>query len=513
MVNRLANFAHHQLLNSHLFKLQSNLFDAQIAVASEKKTQEYAGIPDQSERLVRLEHLTQQSEQFISNNQVVDLRMQSQDIALVGVEDSIRNMYDMISDYSSGERRDAEQVEQVQKFAYQALRDIQGFLNESMAGRYLFSGSRTAQAPVDLGLQDNLAAFQAKWDGNAHKYPETRDAHVSEFGVSFSATTTLTTTVTGTGTGDNEYMEIQIGGYGASDYANFKVGSSINLNGTSNDGDWTVTAVSGTYIRVKTEHTDTETINSTLTFERGSNDIYSITDATMDFNGSTITAGTGGAGTFDDVEVPSTITVSNGGNNNGKTLTVTGVSADGSALTVSQKVGAAATDTAGTLTLSNYYNGDLMETSHRVDENRTIDININGLNPAFDKAIRALSIIAQGEFGSAGGLDQNTGRADDALWLLDSALDFPTDGTPPYGAEDNSSIEQLRFNTAFDRKQIENSIEREERTINFLKTSIGEIEDINMLEATTELLDIDRALQASYQVLSRTQKLGLSNFL
>jgi len=124
-----------------------------------------------------------------------------------------------------------------------------------------------------------------------------------------------------------------------------------------------------------------------------------------------------------------------------------------------------------------------------------------------------LSIIAQGQFGTTGGLDQNTGRADDALWLLDSALDAPTDGTPPYGAEEGSSIEQLRFNTAFDRQQMKNSIERERQTINFLQTSIGEIEDINMLQATTELLDIDRALQASYQVLSRTQKLGLANFL
>jgi flagellin-like hook-associated protein FlgL len=96
---------------------------------------------------------------------------------------------------------------------------------------------------------------------------------------------------------------------------------------------------------------------------------------------------------------------------------------------------------------------------------------------------------------------------------MDSALNFPTDGAPPYGAETTESIEQLRFDNAFNRQQIKGSIQRETQTINFLQTSIGEVEDIDKLEAMTELLDIDRALQASYQVLARTQNLGLSNFL
>jgi hypothetical protein len=271
MVNRLANFAHHQLLNSHLFKLQNDLFDAEISVATEKKTQKYAGIPEQSERLVRLEHLSSQSQRFIDNNNVVDLRLQTQDIALVGMEDTIRNMYDMVSDYGSGERRDAEQVEQVQKFAYQALRDIQGFLNETIAGRYLFSGSRTSQAPVDLGLGSSLSDFQTKWDGDQVKFPETRDAHIAEFGLAFSATDTMTTTLGGSG--NDQYMEIQFSAYAAADYANFKNGADITLDGgTSNDGNWTISAVDTTtgYIRVKRKDLQDETSADTFTIKRGS---------------------------------------------------------------------------------------------------------------------------------------------------------------------------------------------------------------------------------------------------
>lgn len=509
MVNRLANFAHHQLLNSHLFKLQSNLFDAQIAVATEKKTQQYAGIPDQSERLVRLEHLLNQSKSYNNNNEVVDLRLQSQDIALVGVEDTVRNMYDMLSDYGAGERRDAEQVAQVQKFAYQALRDIQGFLNESVAGRYLFSGSRTSSAPVDLELGDNLGDFQSKWNGDTTKFPETRDALISEFGVADNITATLG------GTGNNQYVELDLAGYAPADYGTFKAGSSITISGgTANDGTWTISEVDTTtgYIRVNRKDLTDETSLDTFTLKKGSDTDKIITD-TMTYAGSTITAA-GGAGTFSDIQVPATIEINSGSGNNTMTVTVRSVSADGSSITVDETIGNASGGAqAGEIKLANYYNGDLMETRHRIDENRTIDVNTNALNPAFDKAIRALSIIAQGEFGTAGGLDQNTERTDEAIWLMDSALNFPTNGAPPYGAETTESIEQLRFDNAFNRQQIKGSIQRETQTINFLQTSIGEVEDIDKLEAMTELLDIDRALQASYQVLARTQNLGLSNFL
>ncbi|WP_135076153.1 flagellin [Terasakiella sp. SH-1] len=507
MAIRLANMAHHTLLNSHLFKLQQNLFDSQMSVATEKKTQDYMGIPDQSGRVVQLEHLAAQSQRFIDNNEVVDLRLQSTDIALVGVEDTIRNMYDMISDYGAGERRDAEQVEQVQKFAYQALRDIQGFLNETVAGRYLFSGSRTAQRSVDLGLGKDIAEFQEKWNGDTLKYPESRDAHIAEFGVSADFDFTLG------GTGNNQYMEIDISSYAAADYSNFTVGADIELSDTANDGRWTVTAVDTTtgYIRVARKDFTDETSSDTFTIKKGSDRDTIISDS-MTYSGNTITAASG-AGTFNDIEIPATLEIASGSGNNNMTVTISSVSADGSSLTVEQKTATAGTNDTGTITMADYYGGDQMEIQHRIDKNRTIDLDTNALNPAFDKAIRGLAIIAQGEFGSAGGLDQNTGRTEDALWLLDSALDFPTDGTPPYGTEETDSIEQLRFNGAFARQQIKSSIEREEDMIGYLLNNVSNIEDVDMLEATTGLMDIERALQASYQVLSRTQKLNLSQYL
>ena len=515
MVNRLANFAHHQLLNSHLFKLQNDLFKAEIAVATEKKTQQYSGLPDQSSRLVRLEHLSAQSKNYIDNNKIVDLRLQTQDIAMVGIEKTIRNMYDMLNDYVSGETRDAEQVEKVQKFAYQALRDIQGFLNETIAGRYIFAGSRTAQSPADLGLGKDLAEFQSKWNGNTQKYPETRAANISEFGT----TETGTTFTLGSSTVNGE--QIQHGVMNVANSSLYEVGSTITLTGT-NAGTWTIAdknqdganTLRLTRQELSANASSPAADNYTFVIKRGTETKTITEPVTVDPVTGYIRPTNPAA--FNGIEIPSTIEITSADGNNNMHVTAEALNADGNgSLTITQKKMTAVAGPGETVNVnvSNYYNGDLMQTKHRIDENRTIDASVNALDPAFDKAIRALSIIAQGEYGTSGGLDQNIKRADEAIWLLDSALDFPTDGAPPYGAEEISSVEQIRFNTAFNRTQIKTSIERETKMNGFLENSVGDIENINMLEATTNLLDINRALEASYQVLSRTQKLGLANFL
>ncbi|GGF56339.1 hypothetical protein GCM10011332_07280 [Terasakiella brassicae] len=515
MVNRLANFAHHQFLNSHLFKLQNDLFDAEIAVASEKKTQKYAGLASQSQRLVNLEYLARQSEQFNLNNNAMDLRLETQDIAMVGIEETISNIKDMLSDFSSGERRDENQVEQMQKFAYQALRDIQGFLNEKVGGRYLFSGSRIETSPVSLGLGNDLNDFQTTWNGDTTTYPTTRSANIMEFGVNETGVTyTLGNSVI-------NGEQVQHGVMTVADSSLYQTGSSITLTGT-NAGTWTVLDKDqdgANTLRLARKELNTNasspaTDTYTFTVKRGTKEETFNADVVVDPVTGYITPSN--PTDFQGVTIPSTIEITSADGNNNLHVTATAFNEDTlGSLTIEQKpltaVGGAGE--AVTVSSQNYYNGDLMTSNHRIDDNRVITLDTNGLDPAFEKAIRALSIIAQGKLGTTGGLDQNTDRADDALWLLNSSLNFPTDGTPPYGTEETSSIEQLRFNNAFQRNQIKDSITREEKTIGFLEVNIGSIENIDMLEATTRLLDIDRALQASYQVLSRTQKLGLANFL
>lgn len=237
--------------------------------------------------------------------------------------------------------------------------------------------------------------------------------------------------------------------------------------------------------------------------------------------GNTITATNGGS--LAGLAVGSTITIANSGNGNDGTYTV--VSNTGTVVTISgaMTVGASTinvantvnngADATATITASSYYAGDTATQKHRVSENREFTLDVNAIDPAFDKAIRAMSIIAQGTFGTAGGLDQNTGRLDDALYLINAAFEIAPPGTPPYGPESTSNIVQIRQDLGFERILISRTNEANESLIAFFDKRITEDENSDNLRVTAELLDQSNALEASYQALSRIQQLSLTNFL
>lgn len=235
--------------------------------------------------------------------------------------------------------------------------------------------------------------------------------------------------------------------------------------------------------------------------------------------GDTITAAT--AGSLAGIAVGSTITVANSASNDG---TYTVVSNDGTNITISGTIAGTAVTvtntvagegpTAGvTLSSASPYSGDTLDTTFRVSEDRSFDIDINAIDPAFEKAIRAMALIAQGVFGTNGGLDNNQQRIDEALYLIDSALDPITTGTAPFGTELTSNIEDLDQEMGYERVLIDQTNTRFKELIGFFEGRIAEVENVDLLDAVTRLTDDQQALEASYQALARIKQLSLSNFL
>ena len=148
-----------------------------------------------------------------------------------------------------------------------------------------------------------------------------------------------------------------------------------------------------------------------------------------------------------------------------------------------------------------------------MSEDRSFDIDINAIDPAFEKAIRAMALIAQGVFGTNGGLDNNQQRIDEALYLIDSALDPITTGTAPFGTELTSNIEDLDQEMGYERVLIDQTNTRFKELIGFFEGRIAEVENVDLLDAVTRLTDDQQALEASYQALARIKQLSLSNFL
>ncbi len=225
------------------------------------------------------------------------------------------------------------------------------------------------------------------------------------------------------------------------------------------------------------------------------------------------------AGSFTGL-VPGTVITLSGTTANNGTYTIGGIDdpANTTTLTLNPTVtlddNGGVPDTYGTMTtLGGYYRGDNQSVTHRVDDNQSFDFDITAVDPTFEKAIRALSIIAQGEYGTPGGLDQNLQRVDDALYLLNGVVDQVASGTPPYGDELPGSIPKMETGIAFNRVLIKDMNTQQRELTAFFEESIASIENVDSLEAVTRLLDEMNALEASYQALAKIRSLSLSNFL
>ncbi len=237
----------------------------------------------------------------------------------------------------------------------------------------------------------------------------------------------------------------------------------------------------------------------------------------------TATPGTAAvADVFANLRAGMKITIGGMTTNNG-TFTIKSVSSDKSTITVEENITADETDTDGatmkvfaadgTITASPYYNGDKVSLTQRIDKDREFSLDLNAVDPAFEKALRAMSIIAQGVFATEGGLDQNIDRIQDSLFLLESSVSPTVSGTPPFGTELSSNIEQVQMDLGFDMVLLFQTNERHQKFIAFLESSIARTENSDPLDTIIRLLDDSRTLEASFEALARIRELSLVNFL
>lgn len=304
-------------------------------------------------------------------------------------------------------------------------------------------------------------------------------------------------------------------------------------NSTSNNGTFTIASIAadGSSVTVEetiTDETDTDGVNfagSGNSFAYVSGTTLTVTDATNTIQVVENDGTTAVPNAFKGLVAGQTITLSGTATSNG-TYTIASISADKSSIVVNDPTNiimADETDTdgaqlqvfgaTGTISSTSYYLGDDQGLTHRVDDDRNFVFDVQANDPAFEKAVRAIKIILQGEFGTEGGLDQNLDRVNDAMYLLNAALDETVSGDPPFGAELKGSFESVEQDIGFDQFLIEQINATHTRFIGFLEQDIAKVENTDQLEAITKLLDDQQALQASYQTFARIRQLSLTNFL
>jgi flagellar hook-associated protein 3 FlgL len=299
-------------------------------------------------------------------------------------------------------------------------------------------------------------------------------------------------------------------------------------NAGGNNGTYTIESISAdglTATLVATDNLAGGTATETAAVLAGSG---SITYADNDPAADTITLGGGYFRDLDGNNLPAGTQITFAGTTGGlndNTYTIASVSSDGRTATLipsdavddttpTQTAGTISVGgTVGTISATSYYKGDTSTQTHRASESRSFEFNITGIDPAFEKAIRGMFLILQGETGTEGGLDQNQNRISEGLYLLDDALDRTNNQPPPFGAELDSNIEEMEIILGYRAVLLSDIKKSNEAIISSFQTSVSSIEDIDPLEAITRLLDTQRTLEASYQTFARVRQLSLSNFL
>ncbi|OHC76569.1 MAG: hypothetical protein A3G18_13475 [Rhodospirillales bacterium RIFCSPLOWO2_12_FULL_58_28] len=518
MSTRVASFSANQQLINLLMRGQQRMQETQVQITSEKVSQDYAGIAPVSERLVNIENSTTLLKQFKANNDMLDLDMNTVEVTLDGIQKTVADFRDLLNNFQSGDMSDETQVKNIQEAAFRAMTDMQTNLNIDVGGKYLFSGARISSIPVDMELT-SLGDFQTRWTGNASNgtlYPVTRghnvhpkltatagtpwdgvnvDTTARDYGVlSFAAGTSITAATAGK-------------------FANIPVGGTITIAGTAgNNGTYTVSANNGTTITT-VEATALEAGVAAATVAMATYPTSGFGTLAFANVGVADTITASRTGSFGNVPVGSKITITGSASNNG---TFTVAANTGTVITLSSTdslVNEAATAAPTITTDISYYDGDSQSTLHKVTEGREFSMDLNAIDPAFEKAIRAMSIIAQGVFGTAGGLDNNHKRVDDAQYLLTAALEPTSPGAPPFETEQTSSIEKVQMDIGFNRLLLDRTNKSHDQLIGFFDQRVADIENINPLDAITRLLDDQKAMEASYQAMATVRRLSLSNYL
>ncbi|MBT4932933.1 MAG: hypothetical protein HOL66_14880 [Rhodospirillaceae bacterium] len=542
-MSRISTLSSNNELIKLMLKTQSRLQDQQVQVATEKNSQDYTGIAKDSERLISIETTRAVLDNFSSTNALMDMRLTVTGTALDGIDDALSEFRKDLIKFEATSMTGVLEVRDIQNVAFTTLQTMEAFLNTDVNGQFLFSGGRATTQPVDLGLT-TLSDLQTKWDGANVTYPTYRDNSIHP---KLTATTGYPSNPAAGFTALN--FTAGAGGTIATTNVTAQV-DTVTIGGTVEAGDKYTATINGTLVTYTVTGAEANldairdnffaAINTaalgvtaaaggagqlTLTADTAGTaftaTVAPINGGVTSDNTATIATTTANANAFANIPVGSTITISGADTtaNNG-TYTVAsnsgGVITVGATETITTTVTPDANVAGDTLTMTNnmsYYQGDEVTQTHSVNKSRSFNVDLNGVDPAIEKAIRGLFIIAQGQFQTAGGLDQNTSRVSDIRYLMDSALQRNPGGTPPYGTELTSSLDQVTMNIGFDRVLIDQTNALNKSLVAFYDQKVADFEDIDPLAVYTKMLDEQTALEASYSAMARIRQLSLLNFM
>lgn len=145
-MTRVANFAQHERNLAHILDAQKRLNDAQLKISSGKRSEHYSGVARDARRIVNVETAHVRTTQFISNNKLIDQRLQT-------METNVAQVFELVTQYKTllinalNADNSSDLAMPIQTQAM--LDEVSALLNVEQDGRFLFAGTRTDTRPVD----------------------------------------------------------------------------------------------------------------------------------------------------------------------------------------------------------------------------------------------------------------------------------------------------------------------------------------------------------------------------
>jgi flagellar hook-associated protein 3 FlgL len=176
-MTRIANLAQYNQMMANIRQTQTRWQDTNIQASTGYKAQRYSGIAPDSRQLINLESSRARMGQYQTNNNTVNLRLQTMEVSISNVTDAATKLKNLLTNALNGQNATELAIGQE---AQNLLNEVAKNLNAKIGDRYLFSGTKTNVPPVDL----NAPGFSA---------PPTTYPSVADTGYYQGDSTVLTT--------------------------------------------------------------------------------------------------------------------------------------------------------------------------------------------------------------------------------------------------------------------------------------------------------------------------------
>ena len=126
-------------------KAQNELYNQQIQLSSGRKSQDFAGMADQTQEFLSLDASLRRTDQYLNDNQIIETRLNSTSNALTNIVTIANNLQNLIAQRRSGVSNTGAFQNQLDGLWQQFTTE----LNTSVNNQYLFSGTKINVPAVD----------------------------------------------------------------------------------------------------------------------------------------------------------------------------------------------------------------------------------------------------------------------------------------------------------------------------------------------------------------------------